>query len=662
MSFLTKTAGGAGRSLLVCALVLGIGIAGFAGLLVSNLRQRALLASGSELQRLALVLAQQADRSLQSVDLVQTGLLERLRGIKTPGQFRREMAGREIHDELRNRIEGLPQIHTLTLLDADGNLINFSLSWPAKPVNVSDRQFFSALKTDPQRMTYISEPIRSRAISTWTVIVARKIVSSDGSFLGLIVAALNLPDFERLYQSADLGANSSVTLFRQDGVQFVSFPHAEQDIGRRFPISVHFHELLATGSFSDLERRIDPADGQDKLVAVSLLPDYPLAISIERTVDQALTEWRHLRDYLLAATALLESVIIGLGLLMMRQLRSQRLLAVAGAELALAREREIAQDQARIQHARLGAALDHMSQGLAIFDAGDRLVVANARHATMLGISAAGDLAGIDITALLDLSVAAGVIASAAAREMVTAILANIANVAPMSHMLELEDGRRLAVSFSPISGGGWLFTLDDVTERLCAEAQITHMAHHDALTGLANRLLFRERLEQALALSRRGETFALLCLDLDRFKPVNDGFGHAVGDALLRAVAERMRRAVRDIDTVARLGGDEFAIIQAGIDHPSDAEALSMRLIQSLGAVYGLDGRLISIGVSIGIAISPGSGCDAETVLNNADLALYRAKSEGRGMFRSFETAHDARLRTSLVPEPDLFDLPVNG
>jgi diguanylate cyclase (GGDEF)-like protein len=177
-------------------------------------------------------------------------------------------------------------------------------------------------------------------------------------------------------------------------------------------------------------------------------------------------------------------------------------------------------------------------------------------------------------------------------------------------------------------------------------------MAQHDALTELPNRLLFQSRLQEELIRSRRGASFALLCLDLDGFKDVNDSFGHPVGDMLLQAVTVRLRQETRETDTIARLGGDEFAIIQAGAEQPAAAIALAERLVARLAEPFDLDIHQAAIGVSIGVAMLPGDGEGADTALKNADLALYRAKADGRGTFRFFEPAMDAAMqrRSALV------------
>jgi diguanylate cyclase (GGDEF)-like protein/PAS domain S-box-containing protein len=194
-----------------------------------------------------------------------------------------------------------------------------------------------------------------------------------------------------------------------------------------------------------------------------------------------------------------------------------------------------------------------------------------------------------------------------------------------------------------------------DITERQRAEQRIAYMAHHDSLTGLPNRVRFRARMEESLKRSRRDEMVAALCLDLDNFKSVNDTLGHGVGDRLLQLVAERLTAQLRDNDTVARLGGDEFAILQTGIATPEDAGALAARLVTAIGAPYEVDGHTVSVGLSIGIALSPTDGEDCDRLLKGADMALYRSKTEGRGTYCFFEAEMDARLQHRRRLETDL-------
>src|SRR4051794_13319817 len=204
--------------------------------------------------------------------------------------------------------------------------------------------------------------------------------------------------------------------------------------------------------------------------------------------------------------------------------------------------------------------------------------------------------------------------------------------------------------------GGGWVATFEDITEWQQAQEQITHMARHDALTNLPNRTLFREQLEKALRLVRRSDQLAVLCLDLDHFKDINDSLGHPVGDALLKEVARRLGECITEHDTVARLGGDEFAIVQFCSDcEPSAVAMLASHVVEKVSAPYEIAGQQLVIGVSIGISLAPEDGKNPDELLKKADLALYRAKEDGRGTYRFFETGMDARAQARRLLEMDL-------
>jgi diguanylate cyclase (GGDEF)-like protein len=215
-------------------------------------------------------------------------------------------------------------------------------------------------------------------------------------------------------------------------------------------------------------------------------------------------------------------------------------------------------------------------------------------------------------------------------------------------------DRRTISVLHQPLAGGGSLSTHEDITVRRQAEAQIAHMAHYDTLTDLPNRVLFREHLVKALK-DIGGKKLAVLCIDLDRFKTVNDTLGHPIGDALLRAVGDRLQSSARPSDLVARLGGDEFAIVQAGTEQPFGATALATRLIAEIAVPFGLEGHQVVIGASVGISIAPNDASDPDKLLKNADMALYRAKNDGRDSWRFFEPDMDARMQARRTMEIDL-------
>ncbi|MEG3166284.1 EAL domain-containing protein [Sphingomonas sp. PB2P19] len=222
--------------------------------------------------------------------------------------------------------------------------------------------------------------------------------------------------------------------------------------------------------------------------------------------------------------------------------------------------------------------------------------------------------------------------------------------VAPMR--LQLADDRLLDCTLRSLSSGGFVLSMDDVTTYV----RNAELADRDALTGLANRKALRERLvERLAAAARKGQATAVLYVDLDRFKAVNDTLGHPIGDALLRKVAERFKSALRDGDIVARIGGDEFAVIQSDAPQPAAATALASRLVDLIGRAYAVEGHMLHIGASVGIAIGPGDGSEPDALLKNADLALYRAKADGRGCHRFFELGMDERMQARRAMEVDL-------
>ena len=222
----------------------------------------------------------------------------------------------------------------------------------------------------------------------------------------------------------------------------------------------------------------------------------------------------------------------------------------------------------------------------------------------------------------------------------------------PAEIRIKLADGRQLDCMPRMLSSGGFVLSLDDVT----ALVRDAELAGRDALTGLPNRTVLKEQLAERMAQAARAQDkLAVLYVDLDRFKAVNDTLGHAMGDALLQKVAERFRNALREGDTVARIGGDEFAIIQSGAAQPEAAKSLAARLIDLISRAYAVNGHMLHIGASVGIAIYPDDGPDVGVLLKNADLALYRAKAEGRGVFRFYEPAMDERMQVRRALEIDL-------
>jgi diguanylate cyclase (GGDEF)-like protein len=286
-----------------------------------------------------------------------------------------------------------------------------------------------------------------------------------------------------------------------------------------------------------------------------------------------------------------------------------------------------------------------------MFDAQDRLLVCNARYAEMYRLPGELTLPGTVDCAHRDHRSkhgARGQVSEAPA-------LGGSEATAATPMMIELADARVIAVSRQPLKGGGWVALHEDVIERHRQEQEIIHLARHDPLTQLANRALFKEQLQQALQRMARGQGFAVLCLDLDRFKAVNDNLGHPIGDALLKQVSERLLSCVRRGDLVARLGGDEFAIIQASARDPNQTESLARRIVETVSNPYCIEGHRLEISTSIGITLAPRDGAQADQLMKNADLALYRGKASGRDGFAFYQPEMNAAVEGRRTLEGDL-------
>jgi len=309
----------------------------------------------------------------------------------------------------------------------------------------------------------------------------------------------------------------------------------------------------------------------------------------------------------------------------------------------------------------LHTVLDNMSQGVLMFDAEAKLVFCNRRYLEMYGLSPDIAKPGCRLLDLLNHRLKARTF-SGNPDEYVAELLAKIAEGGTFDTVISSGDGRAFSVINKPLVNGGWLATHEDVTERRRAEVQIAHMARHDGLTDLPNRALLRERLEQELKRVKRGDSLAVLCLDLDHFKSINDTLGHPIGDELLKLVADRLRSCTREPDTIARLGGDEFAIIMTQMHQPGDAAVLCRRIRESIIKPYQVDGHQIVTDISIGISIAPFDGSEPDQLLKNADMALYGAKGDGRGTYRFFEAEMDKRMRERRDLEMDLRQALNNG
>src|SRR5262245_29876066 len=315
----------------------------------------------------------------------------------------------------------------------------------------------------------------------------------------------------------------------------------------------------------------------------------------------------------------------------------------------IARERESA------LASQFDTALNNMPHGLCMFRADGRLAVMNHRFSEMMHLSDDLVQRGASAADIIDACVLAGSVSAASGRM----ILAEIENTRARDMITTDPDvarGRFMSWTFQPMASGGAVVLLEDITERRNAEARISHLARYDELTALPNRVNFRDEIGRLLATQHGSDHMsALLFVDLDQCKQVNDTLGHPCGDQLLCAVADRLREMLRPEDFVARFGGDEFVVFQQNIHSAEDAAGLARRIVDRLSECYKIDNHLVEIGASVGIALTSPEGVSADTLLKNADMALYRAKADGRGTFCFFRDEMAATVEARRILELDL-------
>jgi diguanylate cyclase (GGDEF)-like protein len=294
--------------------------------------------------------------------------------------------------------------------------------------------------------------------------------------------------------------------------------------------------------------------------------------------------------------------------------------------------------EAETAHRQLDVALSNIIQGVSFFDADRRLIVANRRYRELYDLPADVVRPGAGLSDIVAAICNRVGLRDQSGESFLASIERDRRTRTPRAFELELANGRTLAIQSKALPDGGFVATHEDITERRRAEQRISYLATHDVLTGLVNRTVLTERLGQLAVAANRERRFALLFVDLDRFKAVNDTLGHDAGDTLLKQAASRMKETARGM--CARFGGDEFVILLTGVASRDAVAELAGRLIETVSAPYRIGPREVEIGASIGIEISHDEPVSADMLMRNADIALYMAKAQGRGVYRFFEAA----------------------
>ncbi|MDP3693330.1 EAL domain-containing protein [Bradyrhizobium sp.] len=621
-----------GGGFLIAAIAIG------ATVMAGSFRERALNSSARELENTVLLLARHFDQQLQDFGAIQQDVATyvQLAGIETGEDYRRRMSSADIHQMLKAKIDAFSYVGSINLFDVDGVMINSSTAWPPRSVNISDRAYFKTFKSDPKSPPLLVEPLKSRVTGVWTTVLARKLTGPNGEFLGVIGRGIEHAGFTKFFQSVALGRDSTIAMHHRDGTLLARHPHVEEMVGRNFKTGpAHQRELFDKERAST--RLGSPMDGRDRLVSARALPNFPIVIIASTTVASALAGWQEQIGFLATVAGLFVLVIAALLFMVVRKLSKQHLAS---------------QQRLRLEKQRLDTAVNNMTQGLLLFDSSQRLVICNQRYIDMYGLSPDVVKPGCSFREVIAHRKATGSFVGDDDKyyaDTMRGIAHGNINV------IEVPDGRSIQIVNEPLADGGWVATHEDITARRQTEARITHLAHYDALTDLPNRALFHDRLKNEFATLAAGGQFAVLYLDIDEFKSVNDSLGHLIGDELLKSVSITLSQCAGSGNFVARLGGDEFAIIQTAVKSDADVTDLVARVFEAIRQPFDCHGHQVTTDASIGIALAPQHGADFEQILKNADLAMYAAKTAGRRTHRFFELDMDARVKARRSLELDL-------
>ena len=629
---------GAIQWLVLCGAGLVITITLGTAYFAQHFRERALDVAERELNNTALLLSRHFDQQLGDLQHVHDEVVSYTQAgnIDTPDEFEASMSTLSAHEMLRGKLAALPHVGGLNLFNAKGWLINSSEMWPVADISVVDRRYFKEFTSGEPTPEVIVEPAVSKVTGIWTTIFARKIVGRRGQIVGFASRGVEPTHFEDFVASLALNADTVISMIHRDGTIIARYPHDDKLVGHNVSGSPAFRRALAlNGNISG--RFKNSAESVDRVGAVRSLTHFPILIVATTKTSTALADWRAQTKLQFSAAVLAIVVVIFTIFLIVRQLQ---------------RQHDAAQRKLTEKSQHLDTAINNMTQGLLLFDASGRLVICNERYIEMFGVSRDVVKPGCHLRDLVlhrqQIGSFEGDVDSYCARFL------NPESDEVRDSVISTPDGRTIRLIYKRSPDGGWATTLEDVTEVRRVQARIEHLAHYDSLTNLPNRTLFQRHAE-GLLFETEGVQFAILYIDIDEFKRINDSLGHLIGDEYLKWVAERLRQSVGSDDFIARLGGDEFAILQRGIEGEDDVSALVARIYEALRTPFDCHGHCLSSDASIGIAIAPRDGIDLFGLLKSADLAMYAATAAGRRTHRFFDSAMEKQANLRRELESDL-------
>lgn len=608
------------------------------------------------LRSMSFMLTEHTSQTVFSAFLVLDLITERVRqsGVHNEAEFRSRMATLDMHQLLREKIQGLPQLDVATLVAANGDNINFSRSFPVPPINLAERDYFKAHQANAKLGDYISTSVRNKGNGKWTFYISRRLNDAQGQFMGLVLVGLSVDAFTGIYDRVvrSLGDGATITLFRSDLTALARAPRRDEIIGRINQSGSAYTILQLKGENEGVmlldTPRFSTGEKEMRLSAVRRVERYPLAVALVVPENIFLAGW-------MRAAAL----IAGMGLLSVAFV----VVGIAGISRSVSR-REQTECELRQSETKFHTMVDWATDWEYWVSADGRIhyMTPSVLPFTGYTVDAFERDPGL-INALIHPD------DCGLWNQHLGTVDEDRCSV--QGHALDLRIVRRsgevrwVSHVCRPVIGPGGEYlgrraTMRDITDRKASEDEIRQLAYYDALTGLPNRRLFLDRLGHALRATERSQTFgALMMLDLDHFKKLNDTQGHDVGDRLLVEVARRLAGVVRETDTVSRLGGDEFAVMIEGLDpDESTAAGQAKQVAEKIHAVlnepYALGGADDDhrSSPSLGMTLFRGPAPPLEVLMKQADVALYQAKDAGRNAIRFFNPAMQAAIDARIAME----------
>ena len=561
----------------------------------------------------------------------------------------RDPAGAGMHTLLAQKIAHLPYARTLFVLDARGMLMHDSDMHPAAPRDFSDRDYFNWHRSHSGRL-YVGKPIVGRIDGEWFVVATRRLDDADGHFGGAIGVALERGAFQSIYRDIEVGRDGVIGLMHEDGELIASLPEAPSWLGVPTGGNLTLKDLLKNRGARTFHN-VSAVDGMARIYSARQVTDAPLMVQVGLGEEEVLAGWREEKNVTVAILIAFTLATVVLTWLLMQELLRRYDLASPVVDEDIIERRALA-DALRESEARYQALFEHSIDAVFLMRPDGRILSANAQASRLLGYTQselrALGRAGLTepddprVAALLDDHRREG----AARGELKMRRKDGIWVPVEVSSTTLRDRAGKLCASL----------IIRDITDRKRAEEHIEYLAYHDELTGIPNRAHFQRAFEHAIAISQRqGLKSALMVVDLDRFKNINDIVGHEAGDQLLKQVASRLRTSLRDADVLARLGGDEFVILMQDASSIEAVSAVANKLLEATSRPLVIDEQEFLITASIGISTSPRDGTDLQTLLRNSDVAMYRAKESGKNGFQYFSPDMDAHGRERLSIESAL-------